>query len=300
MRIGSLPANPWRRGVGPYIQLNQDGIVTAMSQEAYTYSLAPRVAMLDAINEIYASGGVPKNVSIGLILTPDTEEAMAAAMMEQLAAVAAEETVPITNVNVKTVPSATAIQISVCVAGERRTAKASAGTDLVLAGAIGLAGTAAIAEEKSEELVKRFAPAFVRKGAGRRAELSVRKMMECAAQYPLSAMCALGEGGVFAGLWKLAESVRKGMDVDLKALTLHQETVEICEVYGLNPYLLHSTGAMLLVTENGAALVNELNQAEIEAVQIGTLTDSNDRRILNDGEVRFLDLPAADEMYRLF
>lgn len=314
MRIGSLPTNARKRAVEPYIQLNTYDTVTAVSHVAYTYPLAPTVAALDAINDLYAEAADPVSISVNLVLTPDTEETYAAAIMEQLAAVCATEAVPITSANVTTLSSATEIQISVFAVGKKSTDEdrsvgaasnrkpnsAAGGKDLVLAGAIGLGGTAAIADAKSEELLRQFALPFVRKAEKRREELSLRKITEIAAAHSAGLMCALSEGGVFAGLWKLGQRLKTGLDVDLKAITLHQETVEICEVFGLNPYLLHSTGSVLIQCENGSELVNALHRAEIEAAVIGVLTDSNDRRILNDGEVRFLDLPAADEMYQLF
>lgn len=54
------------------------------------------------------------------------------------------------------------------------------------------------------------------------------------------------EGGIFGALWEMAEASGVGLDIDLKKIPIRQETIEICEVYDINPYLLISSGAMLI------------------------------------------------------
>ena len=89
------------------------------------------------------------------------------------------------------------------------------------------------------------------------------------------------------------------MSVDLKAIPIRQETVEICECFRLNPYQLLSTGALLVVTENGKELCRIFCAQGMEAALIGTLQAGNDRVLYNDGETRYLDLPQTDELYRI-
>ena len=49
----------------------------------------------------------------------------------------------------------------------------------------------------------------------------------------------------------------------MKKIPIKQETVEICEVFGLNPYELISGGALLMVTPDGGALVGKFHEAGI-------------------------------------
>ena len=51
-------------------------------------------------------------------------------------------------------------------------------------------------------------------------------------------MRQVGEGGIFAALYRLAKEADTGLVVDLKAMPVRQETIEICEYYKLNPYQL--------------------------------------------------------------
>ena len=68
------------------------------------------------------------------------------------------------------------------------------------------------------------------------------------------------EGGIFGALWEIAEASGVGLEIDLKKIPLKQETVEICEFFGINPYELISSGSMLMATEDGNGLVMELEK----------------------------------------
>ena len=117
-----------------------------------------------------------------------------------------------------------------------------------------------------------------------------------------SGVCAMhdaSEGGIFGALWELAEGAGVGLTIDLKKLPLRQETVEVCECCNINPYELKSGGCLVMTSEDGKGLVAALEAEGIPAVVVGRLTDSNDRIIKNDDEVRYMDRPRTDEIYKL-
>ena len=107
------------------------------------------------------------------------------------------------------------------------------------------------------------------------------------------------EGGVFGALWEMAEGAGVGLDVDLRKIPIRQETVEICEFFGVNPYLIMSSGSMMMATDDGYRLVQEMKRAGIEATVIGRTTDGNDRILRNGDDVRYLDRPQTDELYKV-
>ena len=51
---------------------------------------------------------------------------------------------------------------------------------------------------------------------------------------------------------------RQGLEIDLKAIPIRQETVEVCEQFHLNPYQLISSGSMLMAAPDGLGLVQAL------------------------------------------
>ena len=69
--------------------------------------------------------------------------------------------------------------------------------------------------------------------------------------------------------------------------------------YGLNPYQLMSSGSMLIGTQGGAALVRKLQEQGIYAVLIGQAMPGRDRILRKGQDIRYLDRPQSDELYRL-
>ena len=117
-----------------------------------------------------------------------------------------------------------------------------------------------------------------------------------------SSVCAMhdaSEGGIFASLWELAEGAGVGLTIDLKKLPLRQETVEVCECLGVNPYELRSGGCLIMTSRDGLGLVAALQEKQIPAVVVGKVTDSKDRILLNEDEVRYMERPKQDEIYKM-
>ena len=109
----------------------------------------------------------------------------------------------------------------------------------------------------------------------------------------------IGEGGIFAGFWEMAAAIKVGLDIDLKKIPIRQHTIEVCEYFNLNPYMLRSEGCLLIVCENGQNMVTALVDAGMEAAIVGKTTDQNDRIIRYDDEIRFLEPPKVDEYYKI-
>ncbi|MBO1722878.1 hypothetical protein HJV72_19570, partial [Extibacter sp. GGCC_0201] len=70
-------------------------------------------------------------------------------------------------------------------------------------------------------------------------------------------------------LWDYFDEFGLGFEMELRKLPLLQETVEVCEVFDVNPYRLQSEGCALLTAANGGALVRELEKQDIHAVVLG-------------------------------
>ncbi|MFQ9346198.1 MAG: AIR synthase-related protein [Coprococcus sp.] len=93
-----------------------------------------------------------------------------------------------------------------------------------------------------------------------RDEIFSDRAMEIAGRNGVSAMHPIGEGGILAALWDMAEGAGIGLSVEMKKMTVRQETIEVCEVFHLNPYQLTSTGAVLMVTPKGEELKERLKR----------------------------------------
>ena len=177
------------------------------------------------------------------------------------------------------------------------------GMDVVMSKWIGLQGTAQIAVLKKDVLEQRLPVRFVAEAATFDKYMSVVPEARAAMKAGVCGMHDVSGGGIFRALWELADIAQTGISIDLKKIPVKQETIEVCEVFGLNPYELLSGGALLMVTEDGEALVEELFREGIPAEVIGKLTDNNDKAIVNRGpdadETRYLERPKTDEIDKI-
>ena len=177
--------------------------------------------------------------------------------------------------------------------------KAAPGQDIVISKWIGLEGTSLLALRYREGLLSRYPAYLVDEAVSFDHYLSVLPEAAAAVEFGVCAMHDISEGGVFAALWELAEAAGVGLTVDIKKLPLRQETVEICEYCNVNPYELLSGGSLIMTAEDGPGLTAWLKERQIPAVIVGKITDSNDRLLLNGDEVRYMDRPKRDEIYRV-
>lgn len=199
-------------------------------------------------------------------------------------------------------------QIVITVAGETEQKEriadalltARAGQDIVYAGWAGLEGMLRIIGEKEAELRERFTPAFIGQMKAYDSELCGLSKIAVADAMGVSVIRQVSRGGILASLWDLAKDIELGLNLDLKKIAVRQETIEVCEHFRLNPYQLASGGSFLMLTENGEALADALNQKGIQAAVIGQLTDSNDKVIHNGEDMRYIDRPAPDELMKVF
>lgn len=172
--------------------------------------------------------------------------------------------------------------------------------DIVLTKWIGMEGMLRIAEEREEELGKKFSSGFMKQILSYRDKVFAEKEICLAREAGVSVLYQIAEGGVFAALWNLSKQTETGIRLDMKAISVLQETVEVCEHFRLNPYQLTSVGSFLMVTDNGAGLCEKLLEQGIKASVIGRITDNNDKVIYNGEEVRYIDRPAPDEIFKIF
>ncbi|MBQ5425907.1 MAG: hydrogenase maturation factor, partial [Pseudobutyrivibrio sp.] len=169
--------------------------------------------------------------------------------------------------------------------------------DIVITKWIGLEGTSIIAKDHEEELLTRLPQGLIDTAKGFDQYLSVLPESRVAVEHGVAAMHDITEGGIFGALWEMGEASGVGIDVDLKAIPVKQETIEVCEFFGINPYELISSGSMLIATNDGNGLVRKLADAGVAAAIIGKSNSSNDKRVISGDEVRFLEPPKADALY---
>ena len=325
MRNGKISESVLKRSVLKKIQSNRDEVIcgagigmdcailscrdkeTAASIQTMSGSSSDicRYVIHRALNNVAASGAEPVAVVLSLMLPKGTEEAELKEMMNQAALICRQEKVQIvgghTEVTVAVKEAvATVVGIGTRMPGSSiYQGSAKPDQDIVISKWIGLEGSVRLAEEYGDRLISRYPEHMIEEAAGFKQFLSVIPEAKAAAEFGVMAMHDASQGGIFAALWELAESAGVGLEIDLKKIPVKQETIEICEFFGLNPYELSSAGCLLMTTTDGAGLIAALQKEGIPAVIAGRTTSENDRVLFNEGEKRFLEPPKTDQMYNI-
>ena len=172
------------------------------------------------------------------------------------------------------------------------------GDELIVAGPVAAEGTAWLTENHHDRLREFFAERFLEdarrlpKVYGTGMEKENNQVWKMAEKAGASARYLMGEGGFLAALWKMAEASGVGLNVDLRSVPIRQETIEICEIFDVNPYKLLSGGSVLLGIQGGDAFVQELRRKGVMAAVIGQTNSGNDRLLYSGGNARYLERPA--------
>ena len=173
------------------------------------------------------------------------------------------------------------------------------GQEIVMTKWAGLEGTAILAKEKENELKERYAASFLEEAKNLIQYISIVPEASICKDLNVAVMHDVTEGGIFGALWEIAEAANVGLLVDLSQIPLKQETIEISEFFDLNPYMLISSGSLLVVTENANNVVEELEKNGIKASVIGRITEGHDRIVFNEDENRYLQPAKSDELYKV-
>jgi hydrogenase maturation factor len=179
------------------------------------------------------------------------------------------------------------------------TSGALPGMDVVVSKWIGLEGTSILAKEREDVLLTKLPKTIVERAKSFDEMISVLKEGIVGGRLQVAAMHDVTEGGIFGALWEIGAASNVGLEIDLKAIPIKQETVEICEFFDINPYQLISSGSMLMIAADGKELVEVLAKEGVCATIIGKVIAGNDRVIIRDDERRFLEPPKTDELYKV-
>ena len=324
-------------GVGEdcaFFSWNQSLFAASTQTVSLPVKAAPRMAVLAASNNLAAGGAEPFAITAAITMPPEAEEALLKDIMACLENKCKELHIELAGGHTEISPAVNTPIISITALGKKRLTAAEhiaeksvrekavrisdaknikenadinalkrdnkKDFDIVVSKWIGLEGTVILANERQEELLKRYPQNLILAAQRLEQYLSVLPEAALAEESGVYMMHDVRSGGIFAALWEISRRIGVGLTIDLKKIPVKQETIEICEFYGLNPYLLLSGGGLIMLTENGKALVKGLENAGISAAIIGKTNSSNDKIVMNEEETRYLEPPVPDEIYKVF
>ncbi len=326
MKIGKIPESVLKRSILRQIHTKRKEVLLGAAvgedcaalklkeDEIFVLSTDPitgtaedigKLAIHVTLNDLASAGAEPFGVMLTALLPKTITEEDIRQIMQQAEVVCSQANVQIIGGHTEVTSAVLRPVITVTGVGKAKegsfvaTSGVRAGMDIVVTKWIGLEGTSILAKEKKKELLARFSERFINQAERFDEMLSVLPEAKAAVMSGVGAMHDVTEGGIFGALWEMSESSGVGLFIDLKKIPLKQETVEICEFFGINPYELISSGAMLMAAEDGNRLVMDIQKAGIFATVIGKATEGNDRILYNGEERRFLEPPKTDELYKV-
>jgi len=191
--------------------------------------------------------------------------------------------------------------------------------NIYVAGPIGYETAARMYEGNRDYLESRFAGFFLKQFeriAGERltiSDISADGACEAAAR-------EITEGGLFRALWELGEELKCGLTVELEAIPVRQEVIEILELFKESPYECSSRGSFVFAADSsfdadaifaaersfdvdGFFAVEQDSDADRNSgadrmpgiVRVGQTTDSAARLICSKYGERYLTPPSRQE-----
>ena len=275
-----------------------------------------------------AAGAAPKAISLSILMPEEAEEKQLKALIKEIDSLCMQENILVLSGHTAVSPYVSTLILSVTAMGSitenrkditanrenntankesiadskgntKQIAVVNAELDLVVAGTVGREGAAMLAAEYAKRLEERYAPSYIEAAKHLFDDGSMTAVADILQEKEVVSVHDVREGGIFAALWEMAAAANVGLSIDLKNIPIKQHTIEVCEYFNLNPYMLRSGGTLLLACANGARIVEQLKNAGVEAAVIGQTTAGNDRLIRYDDEARFLEPPKMDEYYKV-
>ena len=297
----------------------QAAVFSAMQTVSGEGLLTAYLAAVRAANSLAAKGAIPQSASIAITVPESMDERNLRKMHERYCEYLQKHNIKIVGGHtavsaVVTEPVVSVQMFGSCAGGaetadESRGAKATCktadnpdaflGLDIVMTKTCGLGGTALLAGHFTDELATRYPRRFIERAAEFLAETEENAEGYLSVADGAAYVHAAAEGGVFGALWELAEYAQCGLEIDLPAIPILQETVEICEYFDVNPYQLRTEGVFLILTEHGGRLCEMLAEKGIPAAVIGKTVPGLDRAVRNGEEVRYLEPNRVEEYERV-
>ena len=321
MKTGRMPENIWKRSVRKNLDhgfLDKEGICdggTVVSCDSNYFvsemCMVPscpcmgRMAVILAANAL-AVRAKAEYTEIELMLDGRTPEEYVSHIAKDADSQAKDLGIKIGGFNVHVLPGLKRPYILATAFSSKETFtkhdRAKPGQDIIITKWVALSGTAMIASDSEcrEKLLETYSDDYIKRAESFIDYLSVYDEMSVIKDFDtISYISPISETGIYGRLWNMAERSGVGFEIDLNKIPFRQETIEICNGLDIDPYILSSSGSLLITADDGDKIIKALSAEGIPAEIIGQTTDKNDKLIINKDEERYLTKPQSDEIYRI-
>ncbi len=107
------------------------------------------------------------------------------------------------------------------------------------------------------------------------------------------------EGGVLAALWRLLKKNKSGGAYSIRAIPVIQQTIEVCEMFELNPYRLHSPECRVWLIRDLSELKARAAGAGVPLSVIGFTSKGAAIKRIDTYVESSLRRPEKEELYKV-
>jgi len=254
------------------------------------------VKIVDMVaDKLYSIGNMPKILIANLSFTKDIKESYIKKLTAAMSIVARDLGAVFVIGNANYFSGTDKILIDVLGVGEKFadiTEKYNNNAEIVLAGYLGVYGTAYLINQNKDILNNSLSMSFLDNSLKIFNNINTYEISKTAFENNAIFCQNIGRGGIETALYEISEHFNSGFEVDIEKFILLQETIEICETLRKNPYKLNSYGSMLVLTYNSKQLCEEFEKNGIISSKIGKLSlNFMAKKIIKYSDVSFLERP---------
>ncbi|SNU05029.1 Hydrogenase maturation factor [Lachnospiraceae bacterium] len=274
------------------------------------YSSRGVMAVIRAVNNLSMSGAAAEKLMISIVAGEGIAEQTIRDEMYQVNEYAKKKGFRVVGGN--TVLSGEGEQISFTVTAFGRAEKSvtegllrkpESGDKLITLGFAGEYGASVIYDCKCDELRNRFSESYLKNYEYSREKADISSVAEILIKSGVSMLHDVSFGGIYRTLYEIGEYSGCGLDIIHEGIPIKQSTIELCEFYNINPYLLLGTGGVVAVVkkEKLEKVTDSLTKSGLDFMISGELT--NDKKMAvrseNYNMNRSLNMYEGDEIYKV-
>ncbi len=292
------------------VRLGKELLVLKTDPVTYASDMIGWYAVNVNANDVATRGAKPAWFQAVILLPPGSDEALAEGIFKQISDAAKGLGIAVTGGHTEVTPG---IDRPIVVGdmhgllGRHKavtTSGARVGDLLVMTKSAGIEGTAAIARERREELLKTFDREVVDRASRYlfKPGLSVVREAHAALEFGVSAMHDPTEGGVSMGVFEMAVASGKSFEFYPDKVAVGRETAMVCKKYALDPLGLLGSGALLATfsPSKAEAYVRRLQGMGIDAAVIGKVISGKGRSVaMVDGRITPFSSSERDEILKV-
>ena len=157
-----------------------------------------------------------------------------------------------------------------------------------------------IASEYGQQFAVKAEKLFYKMSVVREAFLAVK----CGVRdQGVTAMHDATECGIWGGLYEMAEAAGLGVSVDQSKIVVEEGVIEICRLFGIDPYSSISEGTLIIACrpQFSERIVKTIKAAGIKASMVGNFTSAREGMTLIKNGIEFpLRHPIVDPFWKAF